>query len=268
MDNDRFHVGRVVALRDMADLMIWPWFSLAKQPRSTPILFEQGEVRIRVEPAGRFGFATIWDADLLLWAISQWTEELDAGRTPSRQLETSPYRLLRGLGRGTGHHDYTLLRAAFDRLAATEVETTVRAADPRELARFRWLESWEPVSTGVRLTLPDWLFAAVCERRVLTLDPGYFALTGGLARWLYRLVRKMGRPPAEWRRHRPAPAARPQRQPGPLRRLRVRRPARRGRRPAGLPAVDRAGRRRGPVAVLPRANRGELIHNPLWTGCE
>ena len=27
---------------------------------------------------------------------------------------------------------------------------------------------------------------------VLTIDPAYFALTGGLERWLYRLVRKHG----------------------------------------------------------------------------
>ncbi|MBF5095436.1 replication initiator protein A [Azospirillum sp. INR13] len=180
-----------IALRDVADLMVWPWFSLAKSPRHAPITFEQGAVRIRVEPAGDLGIATLWDADVLVWAASQLTEALDAGRTPTRHLETPAYPLLRFLGRGVGRHDYALLRAAFDRLAATRVETTLRAG-PEGPARFCWLEGWEPTAAGVRLTLPEWLFTAVCERRVLTLDPGYFALTGGVARWLYRLVRKMG----------------------------------------------------------------------------
>ncbi|MDR6773305.1 replication initiator protein A [Azospirillum sp. BE72] len=192
MDDPRFPARRTdIAVRDVADLMIWPWFSLAKSPRHAPIVFEQGAVRIRVEPAGGLGIATLWDADALVWAVSQLTEALDAGRTPSRHLETPAYPLLRFLGRGVGRHDYALLRAAFDRLAATRVETTLRAG-PEGAARFRWLEGWEPTAAGVRLTLPEWLFTAVCERRVLTLDSSYFDLTGGVARWLYRLVRKMG----------------------------------------------------------------------------
>jgi hypothetical protein len=40
--------------------------------------------------------------------------------------------------------------------------------------------------------VPEWLSAAARERRVLRLDPAYFGLTGGTARWLYRLVRKVG----------------------------------------------------------------------------
>ena len=192
MDNDRFSAGRAVAMRDLADLMVWPWFSLAKTPRHQPIRFEQGPMRLLVQPAGDLGIATIWDADVLVWAVSQLTEALDAGRAPTRHLETPTYPLLRFLGRSAGRHDYRLLRAAFDRLAATRVETTLRAADPREPAHFHWLEHWEATPNGVGLTLPEWLFTAVCERRVLTLDPGYLTLTSGVARWLYRLVRKMG----------------------------------------------------------------------------
>jgi plasmid replication initiation protein len=38
------------------------------------------------------------------------------------------------------------------------------------------------------------------ETLVLTLDPTYFRLSGGIERWLYRLVRKHGgRQPAGWR---------------------------------------------------------------------
>jgi plasmid replication initiation protein len=41
--------------------------------------------------------------------------------------------------------------------------------------------------------LPDWFYAAVLDDAlVLTIDPAYFDLTGGLERWLYRLVRKHG----------------------------------------------------------------------------
>ena len=46
---------------------------------------------------------------------------------------------------------------------------------------------------GLELILPDWFFGGVMDAAlVLTIDPAYFRLTGGIERWLYRLVRKHG----------------------------------------------------------------------------
>ena len=48
-------------------------------------------------------------------------------------------------------------------------------------------------AAGLELILPDWFYAGVLdEALVLTIDRAYFELTGGLERWLYRLVRKHG----------------------------------------------------------------------------
>jgi plasmid replication initiation protein len=45
----------------------------------------------------------------------------------------------------------------------------------------------------IELILPDWFYQAVLDDAlVLTIDPAYFGLTGGLERWLYRIVRKHG----------------------------------------------------------------------------
>ena len=54
---------------------------------------------------------------------------------------------------------------------------------------------------GVELILPDWFYRAVIDDAlILTIDRAYFGLTGGLDRWLYRLVRKHGgRQRAGWR---------------------------------------------------------------------
>src|SRR5262249_20403523 len=39
--------------------------------------------------------------------------------------------------------------------------------------------------------LPDWFYSGVIDRSlVLTIDPAYFRLTGGIERWLYRVARK------------------------------------------------------------------------------
>ena len=43
----------------------------------------------------------------------------------------------------------------------------------------------------MEFVLPDWFYQGVLDRRlVLTIDSGYFALTGGIERWLYRVARK------------------------------------------------------------------------------
>ena len=48
--------------------------------------------------------------------------------------------------------------------------------------------------------MPDWFYAGVLDAAlVLTIDPTYFRLTGGIERWLYRLVRKHGgKQPGGW----------------------------------------------------------------------
>ena len=65
--------------------------------------------------------------------------------------------------------------------------------------RFSWINEWkERVDfhgrpQGLELILPDWFYAGMlADAFVLTIDRAYFDLTGGLERWLYRLVRKHG----------------------------------------------------------------------------
>jgi len=60
-----------LAPRDAQDLMAYPFFSLSKSPRIRPIDFRAGDVAIRVEAVPEHGMATIWDADILVWAASQ-----------------------------------------------------------------------------------------------------------------------------------------------------------------------------------------------------
>ncbi|MBF0336091.1 MAG: replication initiator protein A, partial [Alphaproteobacteria bacterium] len=47
-----------------------PFFSLAKRKRVKPIDYRSpdGSVWVRVEPHQTYGMATIYDADILIWA--------------------------------------------------------------------------------------------------------------------------------------------------------------------------------------------------------
>jgi plasmid replication initiation protein len=152
-----------------------------------------------VEGTQEHGIATIWDADVLIWAASQIVEARDAGLRPSRLMRATPYEILRFIGRGTSLRDYQRLKAALDRLQSTTVATSIRETTGRRLHRFSWINEWKELADasgtplGIELILPDWFYAGVLDAAlVLTIDPAYFRLTGGIERWLYRLVRKHG----------------------------------------------------------------------------
>jgi plasmid replication initiation protein len=132
-----------LAVRDTQDLMAYPFFSLAKTHRTKPIDFRSGEVAIRVEATAEHGMATIWDADVLIWAASQIVEARDAGLPTSRLMVTTPYEILRFVQRGTSVRDYQRLKAALDRLQSTSISTSIRQASGRRLHRFSWVNEWK-----------------------------------------------------------------------------------------------------------------------------
>ncbi|WP_163268350.1 replication initiator protein A [Chelativorans alearense] len=187
------------APRDAQDLMAYPFFSLSKSHRTAPIDFTAGGVSIRVEAVPDHGMATIWDADILIWAASQIVEARDEGFRTSRLMAATPYEILTFVGRGTSMRDYQRLKAALDRLQSTTVSTSIRQPSEGRRHRFSWINEWQERADhqgrpdGIELIVPDWFYRAVLDDGlVLTIDRAYFGLTGGLDRWLYRLVRKHG----------------------------------------------------------------------------
>ena len=191
--------GSDIAARDAQDLMAWPFFSLAKTKRVKPIDFRMGEVAILVEATAEHGMATIWDADVLIWVASQIVEARDAGKATSRLIAATPHEILTFTRRGTGKAGYERLKAALDRLQSTSIATSIRQAGARRRRRFSWINEWRERlddngrALVIEMIVPDWLYEGVLDRAlVLTIDPAYFALTGGLERWLYRIVRKHG----------------------------------------------------------------------------
>jgi plasmid replication initiation protein len=114
-------------------------------------------------------------------------------------MAAAPYEILTFTGRGTSARDYHRLKAALDRLQSTTVATSLRQPNERRMHRFSWINEWTEHADGhgdaggIDLIVPDWFYRAVLDDAlVLTIDRAYFDLTGGLERWLYRLVRKHG----------------------------------------------------------------------------
>jgi plasmid replication initiation protein len=191
---------RDLPLKDQRETMERPFFSLQKRKRLKPIEYRSGdgEVWVKVEAVPAYGMASIWDADILVWAASSLNRLKAMGRNDlPRELRTTTYDLLRSIRRDTGGKGYQELRAALDRLTTTTIFTSIRAKRGRD-SRFSWLDSWEievdPVTekpTALKITLSNWVYEGIVnEKSLLTMHQDYFLITGGLERALYRIARK------------------------------------------------------------------------------
>lgn len=196
-----------VATRDARETMEVPFLSLTKAPRFEPIVFKRGDVQVTVTGGKPYGIANIWDWDLILWLLSQVRQAIDFGKPVSRRIRFHRSDFLKDARRGTGGEQYRRLRECIERLANTNVFTTIRPGPGRKSAKFTWIEAFDldlderGRMTTAEVVIPEWLFDAVCDKsKVLTLDRDFFLLRGGLERWLYRLVRKgAGRKPSGWK---------------------------------------------------------------------
>ena len=189
-------------LRDQRESMERPFFSLSKKKRLKPIEYRSpdGQVFVNVYPNAEWGMATIWDADVLIWAASTLTSLKRRGTNDlPRTLNFQPFDLLKTICRDTGGRQYMLLRESLARLQSTSIVTNIRAEKTRRKQRqFAWIESWSDLideetnqSRGMSITLSDWFYeGTIMDGGVLAIDPAYFGLTGGRERWLYRVARK------------------------------------------------------------------------------
>ncbi len=187
--------------RDQKDTMERPFFSLSKSKRMKPIEYmnENDGIFVTVQPHQEYGMATIWDADILIWAASVLCDMKNRGTNDiPRELKFQPHDLLKAIGRGTGGKDYVQLKDSLERLKATVVTTNIRAKRGQKTTMFSWIDQWEDVvdaqtkeSRGMTLAVSDWFYRGVTEDGgVLSIDPAYFSITGGRERWLYRVARK------------------------------------------------------------------------------
>lgn len=182
-----------------------PVFSLSTKPDMRPRRYERGDNWIEISPS-RYGLATVHDRDVLIYCISQCMAALNQGRKVSRTMRFKAYDLLVATNRQTSGRGYELLRDCLRRLQGTQIETNLRQGDKEYFKVFGLIESAEIVREtrdgrmlDVEVTMSDWVFDAIENNHVLTLNRLYFFLRKPLERRLYELARKHCGNQASWR---------------------------------------------------------------------
>ncbi|MBV1929677.1 MAG: replication initiator protein A [Gammaproteobacteria bacterium] len=195
-----------VSFKDDRVTMEMPFLSLSKKCRTKPIEYENNGRMIRVT-GGELGIASIFDWDLIIWLFSQIQRAKNRNLATSRVIRFHKSAYLEAVKSRAGGKQYKDLERTLTRLKQTDVLTNIRTEKGGEGERFSWIENYKYQFdekrnlTWVIVQLPEWLYSAIqTEKYLLTLNSDYFLLTGGLERWLYRLIRKsIGKKKEGWK---------------------------------------------------------------------
>lgn len=205
-----------IPIKDGMELMDIAVFRLSKsQTRRGDIIRHTLSDAIVEVAGGAHGMATVWDYDLVLMMISHLADAMRRhrqghGPMPSNKFRPHAIEMLKFCrlpsGGKQGGKQYELLEGALDRLQGTFIKIVRRNNNTktRRTGHFPLIAGADVISrtdTGkigqVEIVIPDWIYQGVCTHKtpeVLTVDPDYLLISGGLARFVYRLARRAAGP--------------------------------------------------------------------------
>ena len=183
--------------RDMMELMEVPFLALSKN-RTRPIFYKSkdGKIKVNITPHTKHYLASIYDWDIILLVSAKMQEIMNSSLdAPPRTLIIPRNEILRALHKHNGKKQEKDLKASLARLKLTGIETTIRNENGRYDAGFGFLDSWGYTDRKdlkeIRITLSQWLYDGICKKgALLKISQGYFDLTSGLKKFLYRTARK------------------------------------------------------------------------------
>lgn len=185
-----------VILKDDMASMEHPFYSLSKKPDREPRRYEYKGQWIEFRPSIK-GLPTIYDKDLIIYAISQLIAGIKEGRVISKTVQIDPYAFLVFTQRGVGGRDYDALCDSLDRIDGTRFRTNILFEGTRT-------DEWMGIIDGAKmqtdektgkiksleLKLSDMVISSVQEMNVLTLHQDYFRLSRPIERRIYEIARK------------------------------------------------------------------------------
>lgn len=188
------------SIRDVIDLMEFPFLALSKNRRS-PIIYESidGTQKIKISRHTGHFLASIYDWDIILVVAGKIQEILNKGTDiPPRKITIPRHELLKALRKRDGRKEHKDLEKSLDRLKLTGINTTVNNKDYRHRAGFGFIDSWGYLERKsdremriIRITLSDWLYELCCAQgSLLKSSLSYFDMKSGLKKFLYRTARK------------------------------------------------------------------------------
>jgi plasmid replication initiation protein len=192
-------------LKDIMPHMEHPFYSLSKTPVRTVREYRNGENWVKITPSIH-GLPTIYDKDILIYAISQIMAKRNKGEQISKRVQINTSDLLIFTNKGTGGKDYKAFEQSLERLRGATISTNIKSGDVVKTDFFGLIDSasmerkygLDGRLIAVSVTLSDWVFNAIEAQQVLTLHRDYFRLRKPIERRVYEIARKHCGQQNEW----------------------------------------------------------------------
>lgn len=196
--------------RDSRLVMDVAIFRLSKNIKraNTTITYHLPDGFVRVV-SGPLGMASVYDYDLVLMAASHLTEAMNRfregkGKKPGQIFRPTIKDVLTFCGKEDGGHQRAAVIGALDRLSTTQVKIervrNVKGTSKLITEGENLIGPFKVISHAKTKTIEslafriaDWMYEEITNGHqpdVLAVNPNYFQLESGVARFLYRLARK------------------------------------------------------------------------------
>jgi hypothetical protein len=185
-----------VAIKDDMASMEHPFYSLSKNPVKEIKPYDHNGMKIEFRPSFK-GFPTIYDKDLIIYAISHVIAKMEEGEEPPELVGFDPYEFLVFTERATGGRAYEALCDSVERLKGSYFKTNIRI-------NGEVIDDWQGIIDGatmitdedtkrpkrIEIRLSKMVLETIKNKSVLTLNRNYFRLKKPIERRVYELVRK------------------------------------------------------------------------------
>lgn len=206
---------------DLASMDV-PIFSLSRSGDTEIRKYTRGNRKTTIIPSAA-GAATVFDKDLLIYAVSQIIEARNRGLPVSRRVKINSYDFLISTERGDGGSAFDRIIDMLRRLKGTNIETNIPTGNQTTTQSFSLIEDYTvlsekkrivevPGATGkggdkkevsrvlsFEIVLSEWLMQGLMQYEVLTIDKGYFKLGKPNEKRIYEIGRKHCGHQAMWK---------------------------------------------------------------------
>lgn len=194
-----------VILKDLMPQMEHPFYTLSKNPVYEIREYQHGPHWLRISP-GVHGLATIYDKDILIYAVSQLMAAKGRGEDISPRIQINTYDFLVFANRNTGGKDYASFVKSLERLRGITITTNIRTGNEEQTDIFGLIDSasirrkngLDGRLLSVELELSKWVFNAIKSNEVLSMSRDYFRLSRPYERRAYEIARKHCGHAKEW----------------------------------------------------------------------
>ena len=183
--------------KDDTASMEHPLFSLATKPDMRHLEYRNGDSVLKIKPSSE-GLPTIFDKDVLIFAISQLMAKKNKGEKIGKRVRFSAREMMMATNRHTGGKEYQRLAKAFERLRGTNFVTNIKTGGKVTTSVFGLIDRGDFTRNEnnfdrqdyCEIVLSDWLMQAIESNEVVSISDDYFRLRRPLERRLYEIARK------------------------------------------------------------------------------